>query len=172
MATRKTSKSPQKENRKTGVADKGETHLRPSAVDQRQPASLGRFDHVAIEVAAFEATVDELVATGSMRHIRSGVLARTGQRIALLGDGTGVKIELIENKDASAPRLAHLAFRCADVVNSKQSLEVQGWRGLFGPHTLDAAKADTALLEDAQHLRLQIIRYDDTSPDLIEWQNV
>lgn len=131
--------------------------------------TLDRFDHVAIEVAAIDATIDELVATGAMRVIRTGVLARTGQRIVMLGDGTGVKIELIEAPEAQVPRLAHIAFRCADAPAAKESLEDQGWRNLRGPHRLDAAMAETALLEDARGLRLQVISYDEASPDVVTW---
>lgn len=168
MAARETSKVSHEGNARDGGGG-GETHSQSSGYGQ--PASLGRFDHVAIEIAAFDATIDELVATGSMRLIRLGTVPRTGRRVALLGDGTGVKIELMENPEASAPQLAHLAFRCSDMALSQQSLEAQGWRWLLGPHTLSAAKADSALFEDAHRLRLQIIRYDDTSPDLVEWQN-
>jgi hypothetical protein len=130
---------------------------------------LGRFDHVAIEVGAFDETVATLVATGTLRLIRIGTMRRTGRRIAMLGDGTGVKIEIIENDDAATPRLAHVAFRSTDVAGSLRHLETKGWQVLFGPHALEAAHAETALLQNGQQLNLQVIRYEDSSPDIVEW---
>lgn len=130
---------------------------------------LGRFDHVAIEVGPFDEVVEALVASGALRVVRVGIMRRTGLRIAMLGDGTGVKIEIIESSDAAAPRLAHIAFRSGDVAGSIRHLEERGWQVLFGPHGLEAAQAETALLQSQHQLNLQVIRYDDSSPDIIEW---
>jgi hypothetical protein len=132
-------------------------------------AKLGRFDHVAIEIAAFDDAVQSLVASGALRVIRIGTMRRTGRRIAMLGDGTGVKIEIIESDDAATPRLAHIAFRSADVAESLRHLEPGGWQVLFGPHALEAAHAETAMLQNNHQLNLQVIRYEDTSPDIVEW---
>lgn len=130
---------------------------------------LGRFDHVAIEVGAFDEAMQTLVASGTLRVVRIGTMRRTGTRIAMLGDGTGVKIELIENSDAGTPRLAHIAFRSTDVAGSLRHLKASGWQVLFGPHVLEAAQAETALLQNGHQLNLQVIRYEDTSPDIVEW---
>lgn len=131
--------------------------------------NLGRFDHVAIEVGAFEDAVATLVASGALRVIRIGTMRRTGARIAMLGDGTGVKIELIENGEAGTPRLAHIAIRSTDVGRSLRHLEAGGWQVLYGPYLLEAAHAESALLQNGHQLNLQVIRYEDTSPDIVEW---
>lgn len=131
--------------------------------------NLGRFDHVAIEVGAFDEAVETLVASGTLRVIRIGTMRRTGTRIAMLGDGTGVKIELIENSEAGTPRLAHIAIRSTDVARSLRHLEAGGWQVLYGPYVLEAAHAESALLQNSHQLNLQVIRYEDTSPDIVEW---
>lgn len=132
-------------------------------------SKLGRFDHVAIEVGAFDEAMETLVASGALRVIRLGTMRRTGTRIAMLGDGTGVKIELIESGDAGIPRLAHVAIRSTDVAQSVRHLGAHGWQILHGPYALEAAHAESALLRNGHELNLQVIRYEDTSPDIVEW---
>ena len=70
-------------------------------------------DHVALEVEDFDERVRRLEAAG-LRVLRHGTRYSTGQRIVMMGDGTGSKLELIEGKpgqDAGAgpaPVFAHL----------------------------------------------------------------
>jgi hypothetical protein len=129
--------------------------------------SLERLDHVALEVADVDVFVQLLGDAGALQLIRRGV-TRSGQRIAMLGDGTGVKIELIENAQVLSPRLAHLAFRSTDVDADDAALQASGWQSLRPPTELGAAKARTALLQVAG-LETQILRYDASSPDVQEW---
>ena len=74
-----------------------------------------KFDHVAIEVNDFDDRVQALVNDIGMTLVRRGIRYRTGQRIAMLGDETGVKIELIES-DADQPAFAHVAFRADEAA--------------------------------------------------------
>jgi hypothetical protein len=125
-----------------------------------------RIDHVALEVDELERYIDLMCASGLLRLIRLGTLGRTGQRIAMLGDGTGTKVELIEDPSARAPRLAHLAFAVEDVDGARASLMEGGWEPVHGPNDLRSAKARSALLRNVHGLMLQVIRYEDDSPDL------
>jgi catechol 2,3-dioxygenase-like lactoylglutathione lyase family enzyme len=127
-----------------------------------------RFDHVAIEVDDFDERVAALVDEVGMTLVREGVRHRTGQRIAMLGDETGVKIELIE-ADRAEPTFAHVAFRAeqADDVDAAEAALVDaGWSMVNPAHDLTAAKARTTLLADAGGLHLQVIAYRPDSPDL------
>ncbi|HVV92079.1 MAG TPA: VOC family protein [Hyphomicrobiales bacterium] len=131
--------------------------------------TVGRFDHVAIEVGDLDAYIARLTETGALRLMRRGALGRSGQRIAMLGDGTGVKIELIERPGAQAPVLAHLAFRCDGVDATRSDLMDRGWRAERGPNDLADAHARSALLSDGAGLYLQVLAYRETSPDIAEW---
>ena len=127
-----------------------------------------KFDHVAIEANDFDERVQTLVNDVGMALIRHGIRYRTGQRIAMLGDETGVKIELIES-DADEPRLAHVAFRAdeADAVDEAEAGLVEaGWSAVNPVHDLAAAKARTTLVADRGGLHVQVIAYDPDSPDL------
>lgn len=128
-----------------------------------------RLDHVALEVDELERHVELMCKSGLLRLIRLGTLGRTGQRIAMLGDGTGTKVELIEDPSAKVPRLAHLAFAVGDVDDARASLMDRGWEPVRGPNDLPSAKARSALLRDGEGLMLQVITYRDDSPDLARW---
>ena len=52
-------------------------------------------DHVALEVDDIDERVQRLEAAG-LRVLRHGTRYSTGQRIVMMGDGTGNKLELIE----------------------------------------------------------------------------
>lgn len=132
-----------------------------------ESAGLGRLDHVAIEVPDLDRHVALLVGTGALRLIRLGA-TRNGQRIALLGDGAGGKIELIEDAGLQGPRFAHVAFRSACVKNALTALAERSWQVKREPHDLAAAQARTALLTDGSGFDLQVISYKPTSPDIVE----
>jgi catechol 2,3-dioxygenase-like lactoylglutathione lyase family enzyme len=131
--------------------------------------SLTRLDHVAIEVNDIDHYVELLESTGCLRLIRWGVMGASGRRIAMLGDGTGMKIELAEQPSASAPRLLHLALRANDVDRACQTLTQDGWTVVRGPNPLPAAHAVSALLSNTEGFQLQVIGYEPTSPDTVEW---
>ena len=128
-----------------------------------------RLDHVALEVDELERHIELMSRSGLLRLIRMGTLGRTGQRIAMLGDGTGTKVELIEDPTASSPRLAHLAFAVENVDDARATLLDGGWEAVRGPNDLPAARARSALLRDGRGLMLQVITYQDDSPDLARW---
>jgi len=131
--------------------------------------SVGRIDHVAIEVSDLDRFIDQLVATGGMRLLRRGSAKRTGQRLAMVGDAMGMKFELIENPAATAPRYLHVAFRTADVAQSLASLAERGWRHERGPFRLEEAKAQSGLVSDGNGFEVQVLTYDSDSPDIVEW---
>jgi catechol 2,3-dioxygenase-like lactoylglutathione lyase family enzyme len=126
-------------------------------------------DHVAIEVSDFESHLDGLCA-GGLRLIRRGVRYRSGQPIAMIGDGTGTKIELIGTAQPGA-RLAHIALRVDDVDTAYRELARHGWLERLAPHDLAAAQARSGLLCHAAEggLELQVITYQPASPDMAVW---
>jgi len=133
--------------------------------------SLERLDHVAIEVADLDHYVEQLVGTGGMKLLRRATVRRTGARMAMVGDPTGMKLELIENRDAAggAPRFLHVAFRSSDVDAAARSLVSKGWTWERGPIDLEEAQARSVLLSDNGGFELQVLTYRPTSPDVVEW---
>jgi len=131
--------------------------------------TLERIDHVAIEVANLDALIERLCRTGGMRLLRRGANKRSGARLAMVGDPTGMKLELIENPDAHEPRFLHVAFRSGDVDATLVALEHQGWAKLRGPVDLPEAEARSILMNDGEGFELQVLSYQPTSPDIIEW---
>jgi hypothetical protein len=134
--------------------------------------STHRLDHVAIEVGNLESFIDAFSKAGLLRLIRTGTLGRTGQRIAMLGDGTGVKIELIETPTASEPRFAHVAFAVEDIGQMSEHLRRHQWRVEHGPNELRSAKAWSVLMAAENGLRVQVIAYQPDSPDLASWADL
>jgi predicted enzyme related to lactoylglutathione lyase len=132
---------------------------------------LEKLDHVAIEVSDLDYHVAQLVGTGGMRLLRRGIAKRTGTRIAMMGDPSGMKIELIENRDAppGAPRFLHVAFRSRDVDEAAAALVEKGWKWERGPIDLQEAQARSVLLSDDRGFELQVLTYQPTSPDIVEW---
>jgi predicted enzyme related to lactoylglutathione lyase len=130
--------------------------------------SFGRLDHIAIEVADFDNRIAQLVDTGAVRVIRYGT-GGAGQRLAVLGDGTGVKIELVEAPGVAEPRFLHFAFRSDDVDAAHATLLEQGWRHKFGPKEIAPAEAYTVMVTDGAGFDLQVISYKETSPDIAAW---
>jgi predicted enzyme related to lactoylglutathione lyase len=128
-------------------------------------------DHVAIEVPDLDTRIERLCKTGGMRLLRRGQNKRSGQRLAMVGDATGMKLELIENPELTEPRYLHIAFRSADVEASLSELQDQGWQKLRGPLELEEAEARTILMSDSDGFELQVLSYKPTSPDIVEWTN-
>jgi predicted enzyme related to lactoylglutathione lyase len=135
--------------------------------------TLARLDHVAIEVADLDYYIEQLVATGGMKLLRRATARRSGARMAMIGDPTGMKLELIENRDTTAtvPRFLHLAFRSSDVDATARSLVDKGWKWERGPIDLKEAQARSVLLSDNRGFELQVLTYQPTSPDIAEWSD-
>jgi hypothetical protein len=128
-----------------------------------------KFDHVALEVGDLDAHIEQLVDNCSMRLLRMGKRFSTGQRIAMLGDGSGTKLELIEASGTATATLAHMAFRVDDTDREATRLEASGWRTLREPHRLESARANTALLDTGLGMNVQVITYDEDAPDDVRW---
>jgi predicted enzyme related to lactoylglutathione lyase len=133
--------------------------------------NLEKLDHVAIEVVDLDYYIALLVGTGGMRLLRRATARRTGTRMAMVGDPTGMKLELIENKDAATgiPHFLHIAFRCRDVDVAVTSLLDKGWKCERGPIDLEEAQARSLIVSDSRGFELQVLTYQPTSPDIAEW---
>jgi hypothetical protein len=135
--------------------------------------NLERLDHIAIEVSDLDYYVEQLVRTGGMKLLRRATAKRSGTRMAMVGDPTGMKLELIENRGAArgAPRFLHVAFRSSDVDAAARSLVDKGWKWERGPIDLEEAQARSVLLSDNGGFELQVLTYRPTSPDIVEWSD-
>ena len=131
-------------------------------------------DHVALEVDDIDERVQRLEAAG-LRVLRHGTRYSTGQRIVMMGDGTGNKLELIEAEpdpeggSREAPAFAHLALRTDDTDDAHRRLQAAGFQSRSEPHDLAAARARSALLDSGGGFRVQVISYADDSPDAVTW---
>ena len=131
--------------------------------------SLEKLDHVAIEVPDIARYIDTFTSTGGLRLLRRGIASATGVEIAMLGDRTGMKIELIENKGATELKFLHIAFRSADVDSAVQEIAAGGWALGRGPSEIAAAKARSAFMSDGKGFEFQVLTYAPDSPDVAEW---
>jgi hypothetical protein len=123
------------------------------------------FDHAGVETASIEEDARLYVEALGLRRIRWGTHSRTGGRIAMLGDGQGVKLELIEVLEPTGD-LAHLAFRTADVATARTDAIEAGCVGEGELRRIEAAKATTAMVRMPSGALVQLIRYEPDSPDL------
>jgi len=124
-----------------------------------------RLDHVALGVADLDERLRFLADTLGFTLRRVGTNVRTDGRIAMLGHpDTQVKIELIESPDQQG--FLHLAVRVDDVRAEFDRLAAAGLTPVRAPFRLDAAKADSALLQDPAGWMIQLVHYDPDSPDL------
>ena len=100
---------------------------------------------------------------GSARldHVALGV-ADLDERLRFLAD-TSVKIELIESPDQQG--FLHLAVHVDDVRAEFDRLTAAGLTAVRAPFRLDAAKADSALVQDPAGWMIQLVHYDPDSPD-------
>lgn len=129
---------------------------------------LNRIDHIAIEVPNLEEFIETFVETGGLKLIRRGVATATGQRIAMLGDRIGTKIELIETPGCKEIRYLHVAFASSDLGTALDDIRQSGWNLTRGPSEIAAAQAKSAFLEK-DHLTIQLLEYRKDSPDLATW---
>jgi hypothetical protein len=135
--------------------------------------SLEKMDHVAIEVPDIAHYIDKFVSTGGLKLLRRGVATATGVEIAMLGDRTGMKIELIENKNATELKFLHIAFRSDNVDTATQEIAATGWANGWvlgrGPNDIAAAKARSAFMTDSNGFEFQVLTYAPDSPDVAQW---
>ena len=124
-----------------------------------------RLDHVAIQVPNLESAIELFTTLLGMKLKRIGVRHATGGRIALLSDGQGMKLELVEER---SPHLAllHLAHRVDDVAAGYRTLLKHGCTPVKEPLWLEAAQADFATVRHESGLEIQLVRYAPDSPDL------
>lgn len=124
-----------------------------------------QIDHVALSVGDFDARLALLTTGLSMTLKRIGTYGKdASRRIAMLADGAGFKLELIESDGPEV--FEHVAWRVADVPAAVDELTAQGFTVDRPPRRIEAARADSALLYDPNGLAVQVIRYDADSPDL------
>ena len=131
--------------------------------------TLAKLDHVAIAVPNLEQSIAIFVRTGGLRLLRQGIATATGAKIAMLGDRTGMKIELIESPETNAPQFLHVAFQTDDVDASIQQAKDNGWTVGRGPNVIAAAKAQSAFLTDDNGFEFQVLSYAADSPDTRTW---
>jgi hypothetical protein len=120
------------------------------------------FDHVAIEVPDLDGFIEALTTTGLMRLLRRGTRTGTGQRLAMLVDDQGQKVELIEGEEV---RFLHLAFEVGDVDAAHAALLGTGAAVVRTPQRIEAARALSSIVRTAGGVEVQVVRYDDDSPD-------
>ena len=126
---------------------------------------IGSLDHVALGVRDLEERIAFLTRHLGMTVKRRGTHFKTGKGIVLLADANGFKLELIE-ADVDEPTFMHLAYRVEDVPGAYARLLDIGCDSIRGPHELKASMSQTALVQDASKLQIQIVKYDPASPDL------
>jgi catechol 2,3-dioxygenase-like lactoylglutathione lyase family enzyme len=123
-----------------------------------------RLDHVALGVPDLDERLRFLADTLGFTLRRLGTNVRTGGRIAMLGHpDTPVKIELIESADQQG--FLHLAMHVDDVGAEFARLTAAGLTPVRPPFRLEAAKADSAVLQDPAGWMIQLVHYDPDSPD-------
>lgn len=123
---------------------------------------VGRVDHLALHVTDLDRRVALFEALGLTLRRMGALSSDPSRRIALLGDAAGFKVELIES---SGDAFAHLAMATEDLPAATAAAPALGLQVDRAPYRLAAAKADSAMLSDAAGLVVQLIQYDEDSPD-------
>lgn len=125
------------------------------------------FDHAGIESTDIETDVEMYCQTLGLVHIRWGRHSDTGRRIALLHDGSGTKLELIEVAECDGS-WAHIAFRTDNVAADHDRVVAAGFRSVQPCTRIEPALATSAFVRSLSNTLVQLIQYDPTSPDLIQ----
>jgi len=127
-----------------------------------------RIDHVAIEVADFEAQIEFLTVQLGLTLRRTGSLvADPTRRVAMLADDVGTKIELVEGQPSTDDRLLHLAFDVslpAAVDTTFAALVAAGCTPTTDPRRFEPARSRTAMVARPGGV-VQLVAYDADSPD-------
>jgi predicted enzyme related to lactoylglutathione lyase len=129
------------------------------------PLAGAVLDHVGTEEPDIDARVGFLVGALGFRVLRWGVHVVTGQRIAVLADPRGTKLELMEVAERTG-ELEHVAYRVADVDTAHAALLETGCTEERAPFEIPPALARSSLLREPAGHRLQLISYRPGSPDL------
>ena len=122
-------------------------------------------DHVAIETTDIDADVAVMTQTLGLTAVRWGVHVLTGKRIAMLGDATGMKLELIETPMPTGS-LAHIAFEVRDVEAAAATAVGVGCLSEIALMRIPAAGASISQVRTTAGTGLQFIVYDAGSPDI------
>lgn len=124
-----------------------------------------QLDHIAVAVADLDERIEFFTQQMGMTLRRRGVETATGNRIAMLAEPvSGFKLELIE--DSERRGMQHMARRVESVQDAYDAMVAAGCTGRREPRRIQAARADSALVEDPSGMLVQLIRYDPDSPDL------
>lgn len=124
------------------------------------------FDHAGIESLDIEADVARYTEAVGLRRIRWGRHRDTGRRIAMLHDGSGVKLEIIE-VDVCDGTWAHIAFRSSDVAADHDRAVAAGFVSVQPCTRIGPALATTAFVRSPSGTLVQLIQYDEASPDRV-----
>jgi catechol 2,3-dioxygenase-like lactoylglutathione lyase family enzyme len=119
---------------------------------------LRGLDHVALGVPDLDSGIELMVGTCGMQLLYTNTVTATGQRMAMLEDSDGRKLELIETAREETPRFLHVAFLTDDVDAACEALVADGWQTKREPHDLPRANARTALVS-RYGFDLQVIAY-------------
>lgn len=130
-------------------------------------ARLPFLDHQGFETLDIDTDVSRLKTLG-MTLIRWGTHAVTGKRIALLHDGVASKIELIE-VDIATGMLNHTAFAVDQLGIEHTQALASGYIEERAPFRLHAAQAHTSFIRTSAGTLVQLIQYDEYSPDRAPW---
>ena len=128
-----------------------------------RPAAV--LDHVAVETTDIAADTAVLVQTLGLAEIRWGIHVVTGRRIVMLGDATGMKLELIETPEPDGS-LAHIAFEVADVRDAAVAAISGGCLADLALARIPAAMASISQVRSTAGTALQFIHYQAGSPDI------
>lgn len=122
-----------------------------------------RVDHIAMNVTNLDERVSTFCKLGMTVRRKGNLSTDPSRRIVMLSDGWGFKIELIESPGDG---VAHVAIAADNVDDRFAELLCTGLEPQRAPHRLEPAKARSAMLSDEFGLAVQLVHYDNDSPDL------
>lgn len=133
----------------------------------KAPALSGMIDHVALQVPDLDRMIGFLEEECGMHLKRRGIRHATGGRMAMVGDASGMKLELIEEAESDGGvQFLHVAFRSGNVVDDQAALAERGLGVVKEPVYLESAKAWFAMCRHGLGMDVQVANYDAESPDL------
>jgi hypothetical protein len=130
--------------------------------------AANRLDHYGVESADIEGEVAFQQEVLGMTLMRWGTHALTGLRIAMLHDGRASKLEVIEVAAVNRA-LEHTAYATDDLPADYERALAGGATADRPPFRLEPALADSAFVRSRAGLLIQLICYDQDSPDRRPW---